>query len=124
MVSAQGTDAARGSTADKPRRALELTLWTTMGVHLPLRTTRWLTSLGRKELETEARRRGKAKGVWEEKVVGLEHDGACAVPPRVLEPQLEPAVGEPLEPALDDGWASDVGFARLFRGRRRCRTRA
>lgn len=31
-----------------------------------------------------------------------------AVPPRMLEPELEPAVGEPLEPVLRDGWPGHV----------------
>jgi len=38
----------------------------------------------------------------------LEHHGARAVPPRVLEPELEPVVGEPLEPVLCDRRAGDV----------------
>ncbi len=38
----------------------------------------------------------------------LEQYRTRAVPPRMLERELELAVGEPLEPFLCDRWASDV----------------
>jgi hypothetical protein len=41
-------------------------------------------------------------------VLGLEHHGVRAVLPRVLEPELEPSVGQASEPVLRDRWAGDV----------------
>ena len=41
-------------------------------------------------------------------VIGLEHDGARAVLPGVLEPELERAVGQTLEPFLRNRRAGDV----------------
>ena len=53
-------------------------------------------------------RRGHRCDEPDQEVVGLEDESARAVLPRVLEPELESAVGEPLEALLSNGRPRDV----------------